>query len=185
MEHSLLTLTDIRKSFGGVRALERACLELPRGAVTALIGENGAGKSTLVKILSGIHQADSGEIQIDGDAVRIPNPQAARALGIGVVHQECLAFDNLSVAENLFINSQPVKSGLVQWKNLRARATAVLRDLDADFDADLPAGRLSIAQKHVMQIARALTHDSRILIFDEPTASLSQRECADLFRIVR
>jgi len=185
VEHSLLTLTDIRKSFGGVRALERASLELPRGAVTALIGENGAGKSTLVKILSGIHQPDGGEILFDGDAVRIPNPQAARALGIGVVHQECLAFDNLSVAENLFINSQPMQAGLVHWRDLRSRATAVLRDLDADFDADLPAGRLSIAQKHVMQIARALTHESRVLIFDEPTASLSQRECAELFRIVR
>jgi len=105
-------------------------------------------------------------------------------LGIGVVHQECLAFDNLSVAENLFVNCQPARRGLVNWTAMRARATAVLRDLDADFDADVPAGRLSIAQKHVMQIARALAHESRVLIFDEPTASLSQRECTELFRIV-
>jgi rhamnose transport system ATP-binding protein len=182
---SLLTLTDIRKSFGGVRALERASLELPRGAVTALIGENGAGKSTLVKILSGVYQPDAGEIRFDGDAVRIANPQVARALGVGVVHQECLAFDNLSVAENLFVNAQPSSRGLVNWRALRKQAAAVLRDLDADFDADIPAGRLSIAQKHVMQIARALTHESRVLILDEPTASLSQRECAELFRIVR
>jgi len=181
---SLLTLTDIRKSFGGVRALERANLELGRGTVTALIGENGAGKSTLVKILSGIHQPDGGEIRFDGNAVRIADPQASRALGIGVVHQECLAFDNLSVAENLFVNCQPSRRGFVNWPAMRARATAVLRDLDADFDADAPAGRLSIAQKHVMQIARALAHESRVLIFDEPTASLSQRECAELFRIV-
>ena len=118
-------------------------------------------------------------------AVRITTPQAARALGIGVVHQECLAFDNLSVAENLFVNSQPTRGGLVSWPELRARATTILRELDADFDADVPAGRLSIAQKHVMQIARALTHESRVLIFDEPTASLSQRECAELFRIMR
>jgi rhamnose transport system ATP-binding protein len=182
---SLLTLTDIRKSFGGVRALERATLELPRGAVTALIGENGAGKSTLVKILSGVYQPDAGEIRFEGKVVRIADPQAARALGIGVVHQECLAFDNLSVAENLFVNCQPARRGLVNWPAMRAQATAVLRDLDADFDADVPAGRLSIAQKHVMQIARALAHESRVLIFDEPTASLSQRECAELFRIVR
>jgi rhamnose transport system ATP-binding protein len=180
----MLTLTDIRKSFGGVRALESASLELPRGAVTALIGENGAGKSTLVKILSGIYQPDGGEIRIDSAAVRIADPQVARALGIGVVHQECLAFDNLSVAENLFVNCQPARRGFVNWPEMRAQATAVLRDLDADFDADLPAGRLSIAQKHVMQIARALAHESRVLIFDEPTASLSQRECAELFRIV-
>jgi rhamnose transport system ATP-binding protein len=181
---SLLTLTDIRKSFGGVRALERVSLDLARGTVTALIGENGAGKSTLVKILSGIHQPDGGEIRFEGNAVSIMDPQAARALGIGVVHQECLAFDNLSVAENLFVNCQPSRRGFVNWPAMRARATAVLRDLDADFDADAPAGRLSIAQKHVMQIARALAHESRVLIFDEPTASLSQRECAELFRIV-
>ena len=185
MQPSLLTLTDIRKSFGGIRALERASLDLPRGAVTALIGENGAGKSTLVKILSGVYQPDAGEIHVDGTAVRIAGPQVARALGIGVVHQECLAFDNLSVAENLFVNAQPTWHGLVNWRVLRARAATVLRDLDADFDADMPAGSLSIAQKHVMQIARALTHESRVLIFDEPTASLSQRECAELFRIVR
>jgi rhamnose transport system ATP-binding protein len=182
---SLLTLTDIRKSFGGVRALERVSLALPRGEVTALIGENGAGKSTLVKILSGVHQPDAGQICIDGTAVRIAGPRDARTLGIGVVHQECLSFDNLSVAENLFVNSHPVRRGLVAWRDLRARAAAALRDLDADFDADIPAARLSIAQKHVMQIARALTHDSRVLIFDEPTASLSQRECVELFRIVR
>ena len=114
-----------------------------------------------------------------------PIRRRARALGIGVVHQECLAFDNLSVAENLFVNCQPARRGLVNWAAMRAQATAVLRDLDADFDADMPAGRLSIAQKHVMQIARALAHESRVLIFDEPTASLSQRECAELFRIVR
>ncbi len=185
MQPSLLTLTDIRKSFGGIRALERASLDLPRGAITALIGENGAGKSTLVKILSGVYQPDAGEIHFDGHAVTIADPQAARALGIGVVHQECLSFDNLSVAENLFVNAQPVRRGLVNWRDLRAQAAAVLRDLDADFDAEAPAGSLSIAQKHVMQIARALTHESRVLIFDEPTASLSQRECAELFRIVR
>jgi rhamnose transport system ATP-binding protein len=185
VEHSLLTLRDIRKSFGGVRALERASLELQRGTVTALIGENGAGKSTLVKILSGVYQPDGGEIRFDGRAARITDPQAARALGIGVVHQECLAFDNLSVAENLFVNAQPTKAGFVKWSELRARAKTILRELGADFDAEVPAGRLSIAQKHVMQIARALTHESRVLIFDEPTASLSQRECAELFRIVR
>ena len=185
MKPPILTLRGIRKSFGGVRALEGASLELARGAVTALIGENGAGKSTLVKILSGVYQPDGGEIHVDGAAVRITDPQAARALGIGVVHQECLAFDNLSVAENLFVNCQPARRGFVNWAAMRARAAAVLRDLGADFEADMPAGRLSIAQKHVMQIARALAHESRVLIFDEPTASLSQRECAELFRIVR
>jgi rhamnose transport system ATP-binding protein len=185
VQPSLLTLSDIRKSFGGVRALERASLDLPRGAITALVGENGAGKSTLVKILSGIYQPDAGAIHVDGRPVRIVGPQDARALGIGVVHQECLSFDNLSVAENLFVNAQPTTRGLVDWRSIRAQAAAMLRDLDAGFDAELPAGRLSIAQKHVMQIARALMHESRVLVFDEPTAALSPKECAELFRIMR
>jgi len=181
----VLTLTDIRKSFGGVRALERVSLDLPAGCVTALIGENGAGKSTLVKILTGIHQPDGGEIRMGGALVKISDPQAARDAGIGVVHQECQVFDNLSVAENLFVHAQPRRRGLVDWRAMHAHARTVLRELDAGFDAATSAGRLSIAQKHVVQIARALTHDSRVLILDEPTASLSQRECAELFRIVR
>jgi len=180
-----LTLTGIRKSFGGARALECAGLELHRGAVTALIGENGAGKSTLVKILSGVHQPDEGEILLDGKPVRIADPVHARRLGIAVVHQECLVFDNLSVAENLFVNAQPATRGFVRAREMRERASVVLRDLDADFDADTPAGALSIAQKHVVQIARALVDQTRVLILDEPTASLSRRECTELFRIVR
>jgi rhamnose transport system ATP-binding protein len=180
-----LTLADVRKSFGGIRALERVSLELHTGSVTALLGENGAGKSTLVKILSGVHQPDGGEIRLEGRAIRIENPVAARAFGVSVVHQECLVFDNLTVAENLFVNGQPARRGFVNWRRIDAQADAVLRDLDADFGADTPAGRLSIAQKHVVQIARALVHESRVLILDEPTASLSQRECAELFRIVR
>jgi rhamnose transport system ATP-binding protein len=180
-----LTLTEVRKSFGGTRALERVSLELHAGSVTALLGENGAGKSTLVKILSGVHQPDGGRIRIDGREARITDPVAARELGIGVVHQECLVFDNLSVAENLFANNHPSRRGFVDWRRLRTRADAVLRDLDAGFGADTPAGGLSIAQTHVVQIARALVHDSRVLVLDEPTASLSQRECAELFRIMR
>jgi rhamnose transport system ATP-binding protein len=180
-----LTLTEVRKSFGGTRALERVSLELHPGSVTALLGENGAGKSTLVKILSGVHQPDGGDIRLDGQPVRIASPLSARALGVSVVHQECLVFDNLTVAENLFVNGQPLRHGVVHWRRLREQAGAVLKDLDADFGADTPAGRLSIAQKHLVQIARALVHESRVLILDEPTASLSQRECAELFRIVR
>jgi rhamnose transport system ATP-binding protein len=179
-----LTLAGIRKSFGGARALERVELELHRGSVTALIGENGAGKSTLVKILSGVHQPDAGEISLEGRPVRITDPVNSRRMGIAVVHQECLVFDNLDVAENLFVNRHPATRGLVNWREMQRRATAVLRDLDADFDAETPVASLSIAQKHVVQIARALVDDSRVLILDEPTASLSKRECAELFRIV-
>ncbi len=179
----ILALHHIQKSFGGARALADANLTLPSGAVTALIGENGAGKSTLVKILSGFHQPDGGRIELDGKTIRILDAEHARSLGISVVHQECIVFDNLSVAENLFVHARPRNGGLVSWRAMRERAAQILRELDADFDPDLPAGRLSIAQKHVVQIARALTREARILILDEPTASLSHREVEDLFRI--
>ena len=182
---AVLTLTDVRKSFGGVRALGGVNLELHRGSITALIGENGAGKSTLVKILSGVHQADSGEIRFEGGAARIADPTAARDLGIGVIHQECLVFDHLTVAENLFINAHLRRTGFIDWPRMHSRAKAVLDELGADFDALTPVASLSIAQKHVVQIARALVNESRVLILDEPTASLSQRECAELFRIAR
>ena len=181
----ILTLTDVRKSFGGVRALGGVNLTLQRGSITALIGENGAGKSTLVKILSGVHQPDSGDIRVDGQATRIPTPRAARDLGIGVVHQECLVFEHLSVAENLFVNAHPRRGALIDWRALTVRAQAALDELGADFTAHTPVAALSIAQKHVVQIARALVNESRVLILDEPTASLSQRECAELFRIAR
>jgi rhamnose transport system ATP-binding protein len=181
----LLRLTEIRKSFGGVRALAGVNLELRRGSITALLGENGAGKSTLVKILTGVHQPDGGTVELDDEPIRIPTPTAARDLGIGVVHQECLVFDQLTVAENLFVNAHPARRGLIDWRELQARASAALRELGADFTAGTPAAALSIAQKHVVQIARALVNESRVLILDEPTASLSQRECAELFRIAR
>ena len=185
MQAPLLRLTNVRKSFGGVRALAGVDLQLHRGSITALIGENGAGKSTLVKILTGVHQPDAGTVELDEAAILIPTPTAARALGIGVVHQECLVFDQLTVAENLFVNAHPASRGLIDWRALRARAQAALQELGAEFDADTPVGSLSIAQKHVVQIARALVGESRVLILDEPTASLSQRECAELFRIAR
>jgi rhamnose transport system ATP-binding protein len=181
----LLALTHIKKSFGGARALADASLRLYAGQVTALIGENGAGKSTLVKILSGFHQPDAGHIELDGKTVHIANAEHARRLGINVVHQECIVFDNLTVAENLFVNARPRERGLIAWRSMRERAAAILRELDADLDPDMTAARLSIAQKHVVQIARALTSDARVLIMDEPTASLSHREVEDLFRITR
>jgi rhamnose transport system ATP-binding protein len=155
----LLTLTDIRKSFGGVRALAGANLELHRGSITALLGENGAGKSTLVKVLSGVYAPDAGAIHLDGAATRIATPVAARDLGVGVVHQECLVVEQLTVAENLFLNAHPSRRGLVDWRDLAARAATVLRELGADFSAATPVASLSIAQKHVVQIARALVND--------------------------
>ena len=185
MQTPLLRLTDIRKSFGGVRALAGVNLQLHHGSITALLGENGAGKSTLVKILTGVHQPDAGSVELDQKAIRIPTPTAARDLGIGVVHQECLVIDQLTVGENLFLNAHPARRGMIDWRESQSRADVALRELGADFTASTPVAALSIAQKHVVQIARALVNESRLLILDEPTASLSQRECAELFRIAR
>jgi rhamnose transport system ATP-binding protein len=181
----LLTLARVRKSFGGTQALRDANLALYPGQVTALIGENGAGKSTLVKILCGFHQPDDGEILLDGRPIRVRDAEHARQLGINVVHQECVVFDNLSVAENIFVSARPKHGRFVSWRDMRARAAEILRQLDVPFTPDLPAGQLSVAQKHIVQIARALTSDARVLILDEPTAALSHREAEDLFRIVR
>lgn len=185
MPAPLLTLSHVRKAFGGTQALSDANLQLYAGEVTALIGENGAGKSTLVKILSGLHQPDGGTIDIDARSVRIGSAADARRLGISVVHQECVVLDNLSVAENMFLSGHPRRHGLVDWRQMKRSAEVTLKRLDARFDPDMPAGRLSVAQKHIVQIARALTDDARILILDEPTASLSHHEVEDLFRITR
>jgi rhamnose transport system ATP-binding protein len=181
----VLTLAHVRKSFGGAHALRDANLALYPGQVTALVGENGAGKSTLVKILCGLHQPDAGEIRLDGHQVRVHNAEHARQLGINVVHQECIVFDNLSVAENIFVSSRPTQRRMVAWNEMRQRAAEILRQLDAPFEPDMPAAHLSVAQKHIVQIARALTSDARVLILDEPTAALSHREVDDLFRIAR
>jgi rhamnose transport system ATP-binding protein len=185
MAQPILTLAQVRKSFGGAHALRDANLALYPGQVTALIGENGAGKSTLVKILCGVHQPDGGEIVLDGRNVRVHDPEHARELGINVVHQECVVFDNLSVAENIFISARPKQGRLIAWREMHKRAAEILRQLDVSFAPDTPAGQLSVAQKHIVQIARALTSDARVLILDEPTAALSHREAEDLFRIVR
>jgi rhamnose transport system ATP-binding protein len=180
-----LVLSHIQKSFGGARALLDASLTLHSGQVTALIGENGAGKSTLVKVLCGFHQPDAGEILIDGRTVHIADAEHARRLGINVVHQECVVFDNLSVAENIFISERPRRRRAIAWQEMRRRAASILRQLDAAFEPDMPAGQLSVAQKHIVQIARALTSEARVMIMDEPTAALSHHEVADLIRITR
>ncbi|MET0498382.1 MAG: sugar ABC transporter ATP-binding protein [Steroidobacteraceae bacterium] len=184
MSAAVLSLSGIQKSFAGTRALRDAHLSLYAGEVCALVGENGAGKSTLVRVLSGLLQPDAGDIQLDGRSLRIGGVDHARELGISVVHQECMVFDNLSVAENIFVAGRPSQRRLVAWRAMHERASVILRQLDADFDPDMLAGELSVAQKHIVQIARALTTDARVMILDEPTASLSHREVSDLFRIV-
>jgi ribose transport system ATP-binding protein len=181
----LLQLTDIAKSFGAVRALRSGQFELRAGEIHALAGENGAGKSTLMNIIDGILQPDSGSIRIDGHPVRIDSPAMAQRLGIGFVHQEIALCADISVAENIFMaETAQSRRRLMGGADLIARAAEVLAPL-GDIDPRLPAGRLSISQQQLVEIAKALTLDCRILILDEPTAALTEHEAQKLFGIMR
>jgi rhamnose transport system ATP-binding protein len=185
MTQPLLTLSNVRKSFGGVRALLDASLQLYSGEVTALIGENGAGKSTLVKILTGVHRPEGGAISLNGSPLTITSPQDATRAGISVIHQESVVFDDLSVAENIFAGEPLRRFGLLDHRRMKTEAARLLGELECNIDPSTRVGDLSIGHKHFVQIARALAHDSRIVIMDEPTAALSHHEAEDLLRIVR
>ncbi|TPJ56894.1 sugar ABC transporter ATP-binding protein [Mesorhizobium sp. B2-7-1] len=181
-----LTLSGISKSFPGVRALYNVSLALYPGQVTALIGENGAGKSTLVKIMTGIYQPDSGEIGIDGQATTLPSAHAAFGHGITAIHQETVLFDDLSVAENIFLGHAPrTRFGTIDWRTMRRQAREVLETMRAGhIDADARLKDLGIANKHLVAVARAMSIDARIVIMDEPTAALSMKEIEELFLLV-
>ena len=181
-----LTLTGISKSFPGVKALNEVGLELYAGEVTALIGENGAGKSTLVKSLTGIYQPESGEICIDGNPVSMQTPYRAFELGIAAIHQETVLFDELSVAENIYLGHTPRTSfGLIDWRKLRSKARKVLDEMGAaHISEDTQLKELGIAKKHLVAVARAMSIDSHIVIMDEPTAALSHKEIEDLFTLI-
>ena len=184
-EEPILQLDHVTKQFPGVRALHDVHMELYPGQVTALLGENGAGKSTIVKILTGIHRPDAGAIHINGKLQSFSSPRDAWASGISAIHQETVMFDDLTVAENIFMGHMPLKSGgRIDWQSMRARSAELLKSVEADFGPDDLLKRLGVAQKHLVEIARALSHDSRIVIMDEPTSALSAREIDDLFSIV-
>jgi rhamnose transport system ATP-binding protein len=185
-ETPVLALEGIKKHFDGVRALDGVELQLPAGRVVALVGENGAGKSTAVKIMTGIYRPDAGRILIRGTPVELHSAQDAWRHGITAVHQEPVMFDELSVAENIFTGHMVRnRIGLVDWSGMRRRAAAILRSLESDLDVAAPLRSLSVAQKHLVEIARALSHDSRVMIMDEPTAALSSHEIEELFTVVR
>ncbi|WP_157019050.1 sugar ABC transporter ATP-binding protein [Mesorhizobium xinjiangense] len=182
----LLTLSGISKSFPGVRALNDVALSLYPGQVTALIGENGAGKSTLVKIMTGIYQPDAGRIAIDGRPVELASAHAAFENGITAIHQETVLFDDLSVAENIFLGHAPrSRLGLIDWRTMRANAREVLETMRAGhIDADARLRDLGIANKHLVAVARAMSIDAQIVIMDEPTAALSAKEIEELFLLI-
>ncbi|MFO1176352.1 MAG: sugar ABC transporter ATP-binding protein [Paracoccaceae bacterium] len=185
-EEPRLVLSGISKSFPGVRALHDVHLSLYPGQVTALVGENGAGKSTLVKILTGIFQPNAGSITLDGEPVVLSSAQAAFRLGITAIHQETVLFDDLTVAENIWLGHAPrSRFGLIDWAAMKARAQAVLDGMHASHIApDARLRDLSIANKHLVAVARALSIDARVVVMDEPTAALSAKEIGELYELV-
>ena len=187
MTAPLVSITRLSKAFAGVRALDKVQFELLPGEVHALMGENGAGKSTLMKVLAGIYSRDEGEIIVDGKPVEIASPRAAQALGIGIVHQELNLMNHLSAAQNIFIGREPRRWGglLLDEDALNAQAKAIFERMNLKLDPRTQVGELTVAKQQMVEIAKALSFHSRVLIMDEPTAALNNEEVDDLFRIIR
>ncbi|MEW1913327.1 sugar ABC transporter ATP-binding protein [Kitasatospora sp. NPDC085895] len=185
MQQPVLEVRGLRKEFPGVLALDDVDFRLFPGEVHALMGENGAGKSTLIKVLTGVHPADGGEVALAGRPLRIAGPLQAQQAGISTVYQEVNLCPNLSVAENLFIGREPRRRGLIHWSELRRRAAASVAALDLDIDVTAPLESFSIAVQQLVAIARAVDVEAKVLVLDEPTSSLDRDEVAQLFAVMR
>jgi rhamnose transport system ATP-binding protein len=182
----LVELRSVGKRYGGVHALSDVSFSIEAGTVHALVGENGAGKSTLVKILTGVVHPDGGEVLVDGTSQLIGDPTVAHRLGILAMYQEPTVFQDLSVAENVFAGRQPRgRAHAVAWREMTRRARGILDELGADFAADRPVRGLGVADRQLLEMAKALSSEARVLIMDEPTAVLSPPEVERLFGIVR
>ena len=182
----LLFMKGISKTFPGVKALQNVELSLAAGEIHALLGENGAGKSTLMKILSGVYQRDGGEIRIDGETVEIANPRQAEAHGVTIIHQEMNLVPAMSVMENIFLGREPAnRFGFLDWGAMRRRTEELMRSLGTAIAADDIVADLSIGEQQMVEIAKALSFQTKILIMDEPTAALTERETEKLFVIIR
>lgn len=182
---AVLQIDRISKSFPGVKALESVELEVARGEIVALIGENGAGKSTLMKILAGIHRPDSGAIHIDGRSIELRSPRDAVSQGIAVIHQELELVDTLDVAANIFLGREPARYGLIDFRQMWANAQSILERLGLPISPRAKISELSLAHRQMVEIARALSLDARIMLMDEPTSSLTTVETERLLKIVR
>ena len=181
----LLQMSGITKQFPGVLALDRVSLQVRKGEVHALLGENGAGKSTLMKILSGAYTMDSGEIIFDGKKIAISSPKYAQEIGISIIYQELNLVGQMTVAENIFLSSLLQKNPvMINWKLIYQRAEELLKQLEVDIDVYAKVSTLGIAQQQMVEIAKALNHDAKIIIMDEPTAPLTDKETRKLFKTV-
>jgi ribose transport system ATP-binding protein len=180
-----LSIKGVAKSFPGVQALENVTMDFAPGEIQALMGENGAGKSTLIKIITGVHRPDAGTMELGGRAVAFASPRAALAAGVGAVHQERNLIPRFSVGENVLLEHPPLEHGLVDREAINRRAQTVLNLLDPSIDARTEVRRLSVAQMQLVEIAKALSLDARVLLLDEPTASITDHEAAALFQVLR
>ncbi|HHY79409.1 MAG TPA: sugar ABC transporter ATP-binding protein [Thermoanaerobacter sp.] len=189
-EKTILLMKEVSKSFPGVQALKNVDFDLTKGEVHGLLGENGAGKSTLIKILTGVYQKDEGEIFLEGKPVIINNPRDALNLGIAAIYQELALQPYLSVAENIFLGHEITKQSklvrFINWKKMHEEARKILKELELDLDLDLntPIKELGIGKQQMVEIAKVLSKNAKIVIMDEPTSSLSEKETEELFKVI-
>jgi simple sugar transport system ATP-binding protein len=183
--HALLEIRGLTKSFPGVKALQGVDLTLRRGEVHALMGENGAGKSTLIKVLTGVYPRDSGSVRLDGVEIDPRSPKDAEGLGISTVYQEVNLIPQLSIAENICLGRQPTRFGMIRWSAVVRRAEQAMARMDLKVDVDRPLSSVSIAIQQMTAIARALDISAKLLILDEPTSSLDEKEVEELFTVIR
>jgi ABC-type sugar transport system ATPase subunit len=181
---AFLSAEHISKTFPGVRALDDVSVEFEKGSIHALMGENGAGKSTLGKIIAGVYTPDKGVIKLEGQEVKPTDPRIAQELGLAIVHQELAFCPNMTVAENLMLGTMPANVGFVNWSKLRDRAKALLHEIGSDIDPDTPLAQLTTGQEQMVQIASCVGTNAKMIIFDEPTSSLSTRESEHLFELM-
>ena len=181
----ILTMKGIDKSFPGVHALDHVDLEIRKGEVHALMGENGAGKSTLMKVLTGIYSKDSGSITFEGKEVEFSNPRDAQDHGIVIVHQELNMMNHLTVAQNIFIGREIMNGKLINDAKMNEEATKLFRQLNIDIDPTEKMGNLTVGKQQMCEIAKAISHEAKVIIFDEPSAALTESEIEELFKIIR
>lgn len=181
----LLQMKNIHKTFPGVYALNDVDFELREGEVHAIIGENGAGKSTLIKVLGGIHTADRGEIYIEGKKVEIRKVKDAQDHGIAIIHQELVLVPHMTVAENIFLGREPMKGKLVNASRMYEQAQDLIDSYDIKVSARTLVKNLTIAQQQMVEIIKAISYNSKILVMDEPTSSISEKEVKFLFETIR
>lgn len=183
MSEYVLELKGITKIFPGVKALDNVHFKLKPGEIHALMGENGAGKSTFIKVITGVHKAEEGEMYLDGEQVHFKGPKDAQEAGIAAIYQHVTSYPHLTVTENIFMGHEKVKGGRILWKDMNKEADSLLAELSADFKATDEMGSLSVAQQQMVEIAKALSMKARIIIMDEPTAALTKRESEELYKI--